>query len=1083
MNKETCYKIIKDTLQNGFDKERFIFFIKNLLNEIDESKAFHAHGYLKHQFKQVTGIIKTYERIGTYADPEEKKIDILIVYLQKEKSIDRARTALRNFVADYLKQRNQKDAALVAFVSPNFDDWRFSLIKMDYKFEEGKNGKIKIKEEFTSARRWSFLVGAKENCHTAQSRLAPLIEDDSLNPNLHQLEEAFNIEKVTKEFFERYRFLFNELTDALTSIFDNEVDVKTDFLNKNINIPDFSKKLLGQIVFLYFLQKKGWFGVPMDKNGGDGDKKFLRTLFEESKSKSKNYFNEYLEPLFYEALAKERDDDFYSRFECRIPFLNGGLFDPIGEYDWVKTRINLPNEIFSNNRPTREGDIGDGILDIFDRYNFTVKEDEPLEKEVAIDPEMLGKVFENLLEVRDRKSQGTYYTPREIVHYMCEQSLINFLATETNTDQEILNRLMNFDQFMAQKMAKEKRVKALAMWEGEVKNIENALNNIRVIDPACGSGAFLVGVMQDIVKLRKILRLFFKTNNLTDYKLKLTIIQNNLYGVDIDPSAVEIAKLRLWLSLVVDEEDIKQIKPLPNLDYKIMQGNSLIELLSPELLAKNTDADRSRIIDKLKTAKQEFLGLTTLKQKKEKREEINGLIREIINYDSEQKRRSLWDKLKQQKAKQKLFKESAENLDFSDVEKKEIQKTSQELEKVQSLSSTEHFEWHINFNEVFEEKGGFDIVIGNPPYLSAIQDSKNEVVPRETYRQKYALLRGAFDIYIIFLIKGIEITHKRGSFSWIVPNKLLVAGYAKDVLDFLKENGLYMVISISFIKVFEASVYPILIFGDKSTKAFNEYEIDSLEKLATGELKRKTDFFREYTSFNTAEIKVASGATGFQAAQLVNYISDIPSENKIPFIVSGSIDPYRVNVENVRYMGRLYSKAFIKKGTGIADSKWNFWKKEKIVIAGMTKRIEATFVSSSLALGVGVYAIYDYGGYHPKFLLAILNSKFMTSYLNHKFKEKHLAGGYLAINKSTIEKLPIVPAAKDDQKPFIGIVDKILAITKSGDYLENPEKQTKVKEYEKQIDQMVYKLYELTPEEIKIVENKTESRLFCRSPF
>lgn len=431
MNKETCYKIVKDTLQNGFDKERFIFFIKNLLNEINESKAFHAHGYVRHQFKQVAGIVKTYERIGTYVDPEEKKIDLLIVYLEKEKLIDRARTSLRNFVADYLKQRGQKDAALVAFVSPNFNDWRFSLIKMDYKFEEGKSGKIKVKEEFTPAHRWSFLVGAKESSHTAQSRLAPILEDDENQPALEQLEEAFNIEKVTKEFFEKYRDLFLRLKDNLDEMVKNDTKIKADFNEKDIDPVDFAKKLLGQIVFLYFLQKKGWFGVARGKNWGEGDKQFLRHLFEKAQKEDKNYFNKFLEPLFYEALRLERPKDYYDKFECRIPFLNGGLFDPLNDYDWQDTDIEIPNEIFSNKiKDPKTEDIGMGILDIFDRYNFTVKEDEPLEKEIAIDPEMLGKVFENLLEVKDRKSKGTYYTPREIVHYMCQQSLINYLATE-----------------------------------------------------------------------------------------------------------------------------------------------------------------------------------------------------------------------------------------------------------------------------------------------------------------------------------------------------------------------------------------------------------------------------------------------------------------------------------------------------------------------------------------------------------------------------------------------------------------------------------------------------------------------------
>ena len=172
---------------------------------------------------------------------------------------------------------------------------------------------------------------------------------------------------------------------------------------------------MGQIVFIYFLQKKGWLGVKKQESWGEGPKNFLRKLFNKEMANYGNFFNEMLEPLFYEALATERDGDYYSRFNCRIPFLNGGLFEPINDYDWIETDITLKNEIFEE------------ILETFDLFNFTVKEDEPLEKEVAVDPEMLGKVFENLLEITARKSKGAFYTPREIVHYMCQQSLVNYL--------------------------------------------------------------------------------------------------------------------------------------------------------------------------------------------------------------------------------------------------------------------------------------------------------------------------------------------------------------------------------------------------------------------------------------------------------------------------------------------------------------------------------------------------------------------------------------------------------------------------------------------------------------------------------
>jgi hypothetical protein len=212
-----------------------------------------------------------------------------------------------------------------------------------------------------------------------------------------------------------------------------------EFADKKVSTADFAKKLMGQIVFLYFLQKKGWLGVPKGGDWGDGPHNFLRQLFNGKFGDYKNFFNDILEPLFYDTLATDRGHDAWCKiFNCRIPFLNGGLFEPLRDYDWQKTDIIIPNSLFSNTKTTKAGDTGTGILDVFDRYNFTVNEAEPLEKEVAIDPEMLGKVFENLLEVKERKSKGSFYTPREIVHYMCQESLINYLDTAVNSSAETL---------------------------------------------------------------------------------------------------------------------------------------------------------------------------------------------------------------------------------------------------------------------------------------------------------------------------------------------------------------------------------------------------------------------------------------------------------------------------------------------------------------------------------------------------------------------------------------------------------------------------------------------------------------------
>jgi len=435
MNKDQAQRIIKDTFENKFDKKRFIRFIIELLNlkslAVSDSGVTFNKNSVPNTYKP---FINSFEKVVDYRSGEHK-LDVLVIRLKKETSIERARTMQRNFIAWYLRgdcDGEMKNAALAAFVSPGEEDWRFSLIKMDYSLGEDKKGRVKISEKFTPAKRWSFLVGSNEKSHTAQSQLIEILAKDEINPTLAQLESTFNVEKVTKEFFNKYRELFFWTKETLDEILVKDSKIKSDFETKNINTVDFSKKLLGQIVFLYFLQKKGWFGVARDADWGTGPKNFLRELFEGKHGKYKNFYNDILELLFYDALRDNRshNDDYYSNFNCKIPFLNGGLFDPINDFDWVHTDINLPNELFSNLNETKEGDTETGILDIFDRYNFTVKEDEPLEKEIAVDPEMLGKVFENLLEIKDRKSKGTYYTPREIVHYMCQQSLINYLFTE-----------------------------------------------------------------------------------------------------------------------------------------------------------------------------------------------------------------------------------------------------------------------------------------------------------------------------------------------------------------------------------------------------------------------------------------------------------------------------------------------------------------------------------------------------------------------------------------------------------------------------------------------------------------------------
>ncbi len=1164
MQKAQAQNLVKETLQNDFDKERFIYFVKNLLNKVDDSKAFHAHGYVPEEYKT---FVKTYERLATYTDPTGSKIDILVVYLQKETSLERARTAQRNFVARYLKDRDQKDAGLIAFVSPDPADWRFSLVKMEYKFTEGKSGKVKVKEEFTPAKRWSFLVGTNENSHTAQSRLAPIVEDDQTNPTLKQHEDAFNIGKVTKEFFEKYRELFLRVYETLTDVIKKHPDIKADFEEKNVNIVNFSKKLLGQIVFLYFLQKKGWFGVPMNKSWGNGDKKFLRTLFEEAANKEKNYFNDYLEPLFYEALAKERDDDFYSRFECKIPFLNGGLFDPISNYDWVNTVIDLPDDIFSNTRKTKDGDTGDGILDIFDRYNFTVKEDEPLEKEVAVDPEMLGKVFENLLEVKDRKSKGTYYTPREIVHYMCEQSLVNYLATELEdkVSKEDVEKLIksgeNVVEHEAVSISKEdnpdyggdyKRLlpDSIKEFAGE---IDSKLATIKVCDPAIGSGAFPVGMMNAIVKARMVISSYLKDKNRTLYSFKRDCIQNSLYGVDIDPGAVEIAKLRLWLSLVVDEDNIKQIKPLPNLDYKIMQGNSLLEefegiKLFDEKLIAVIDTGKEKQLEALKQkqaifqkeyfelhsqnkltpAKQaelnsELKKLQTQAKKLNQSVKVNVENAGLFDMYSDAKKKA--DDLKclhkeffevTQKTKKDHIKKQIEQLEWELIEAtlKEQGRTSalKKLDEFKRSNTKPFFLWKLNFPDVFEEKGGFDVVIANPPYINIEKLDPNL---KEYLFKHYETCSGRTDIYIAFIEMTLKVLLcNKGNLVFIIPyaftnqkygtklRKLLVENYyVKEILDtseyLIFDNAVVrnIVLQVAKAKVDSRTTIKHTSsqedFISNRFKSFLVYQQDFLNlkdyRFETKNLSHAT-ILKDKLLDNSQKLAdicfVAYGARLNHKTKLIkkdDYIFSKFTPNLKPYNEGKNIERYRLSqygwleYKPKEHYNPMFTELFenekivtinvVKDRLRFAFDTYNFYNSHTTINIVKWHLLQGvahiSIKRNSTSDKVETSKKYNY-----LFILAILNSKLINWYFVNFLSEK------LHFYPEDAKNLPIKNVATKEQEPLVVLVEKILKITKTDDYLKNTEKQAKARDIELQIDELVYKLYGLTNEEIKIVEAK-----------
>ncbi|OGJ49828.1 hypothetical protein A2335_05160, partial [Candidatus Peregrinibacteria bacterium RIFOXYB2_FULL_32_7] len=877
MNKQQAEQLLNDAFNKEFEVRRFLAFAKELFKNV-QLEIKDCSQFIPKEFRDY---ITKVEKLGRYEN-NNRVIEILAVKLTRESSKERARTMQRNFVAKWLG-KFENDAALVAFYDET-DDWRFSFVKMEYNLIKAEDGKVKAETDLTPAKRYSYLVGKNEPNHTCRNQFLHLVLNDEHPPSVDEIELAFSIENVTKEFFNRYKDLFFRLKESLDAIVDKDKHVKEEFEDKNVDTVEFAKKLLGQIVFLYFLQKKGWLGVQKALDGrflpwGTGPKNFMRRLFGHPRKGEMplvpytNFFNDILEPLFYQAIAIKRPNDYYDRFNCKIPFLNGGLFEAINDYDWIETNIFIENEIFGD------------ILDTFDEYNFTVKEDEPLEKEVAVDPEMLGKVFENLLEVNDRKSKGAFYTPREIVHYMCQQSLINYLETNSNIQRKDLEKFINLGDFAldqtirAQEQKKKYHGKTFdidsryLLPDSIEKNyalLDKLLKEIKVVDPAVGSGAFPVGMMNEIVRARSILSIFYVEERKI-YDLKRETVENCLYGVDIMPSAVEICKLRFWLSLIVDETDITNIKPLPNLDHKIMCGNSLLEefegvkLFDDKLLgimAKDNRPELNRINLEIKDLNINIGEVVTGKKKgdiKELKKQISKLEKQkakllekpketcislTLDEAGEIKIKRSQLKLNRIKNLQQQFfnefdndKKKSLKSEIDELEWELIEETLKEQGNHEAISklaqyrknkSKPFFLWKLYFSEVFQrENPGFDVVIANPPYGATI-DRYTKI-----FEKVYPKTTKAFkDIYKIFMDKSLsDLIRKGGVLTYIVPNTFLLQPRYKDLREFLLNFDIKVLLNLGE-DVFEAVVPTAVIIvkcskSDESTIYFGDLSTNS----------------------------------------------------------------------------------------------------------------------------------------------------------------------------------------------------------------------------------------------------------------
>ncbi len=1234
---------IEQFLTSEYSNEEYT----KLIRELFPTVKLVAPDRFNKEYTNFSSHIEGSSHIGNYVDPEGKKLIILSVQLKKISFVENSRSTQRGFAKKLIESANA-DAAFVAFYTLDDPKWRLSYVQLDYEIKFD-NGKMKTRENMTPAKRYSFLVGKDEPCHTAISRFKTFISDEnnSYSPTIRDLEDAFSVEKVTQEFFKLYCEKYHQLREALEQNSDFVEEAK----QHNFTSAQFAKKLMGQIVFLYFLQKKGWLGVgawpktltkkqyndtfyvpgakgklikeylpkiyiqvgedeycrdakvldripddverliadslPIRNNWGDGSRKFLRDIFEFAQSKQANFFNDFLEPLFYNTLNVNRGNSGYDPLlHCRIPFLSGGLFEPIDGYDWAHSDFSIPNELFSNRNDASDYNA-DGILDIFDRYNFTISEDEPLEREVAVDPEMLGKVFENLLEINDRKSKGAFYTPREIVHYMCQETLISYLVSKTGIAEADLRDFILLGDFMRyEDTNKEKRTQNGGMFISEniyklddndkvvvsrLDDIDKALRDIRIADPAVGSGAFPLGMLNEIVKARQNIsayyaitmnsyekRMMYQTDR-SPYSLKYNTIKNCIFAADIEPSAVDIAQLRLWLSLVIDDDvNVKAESlidghtnplPLPNLECNILCGNSLIDEFEGKQLINRND----------------LIGTSEHNQQGDLIQVVfDGIIPHLIDLQNE------------------LF--SCDDLMKKEKLKNEIEDIKDEIAKIQlhgcspdlweryiaacRQASKPFVLWQIDFARVFREKGGFDIVIGNPPYVGE-KGNKDIFRPiaATSFGKKY--YQGKMDLFYFFFHKALDLGNSTAEVSFITTDYFPTATGGKNLREDLKNRTqIRKLINFNELKIFESALgqHNMITFLTKyksndvvSHNCFckikgvasnsllerilysktSDSEVFDCYQVPQSELFDGPEYYIRLSGCGTLEMNpydcilnkmansekhlndiayikqgIVSGADKYTDNHEKRFHLGFPKGKGIfvlkkdevqdlkltqaelsgfvkPVYKNSQVSKYVINYDDslwVLYMDRDAEETdapniieYLKQFRPLLEQRLTTYNEsypwyslhrardrrileasEKIVNSRRSKSNEFALETKKYFeqsdMMVTVVKDCCLNDYPTKYVLGLLNSSLYYVWLKNKGK---LKGDLLELYGAPLEELPIKSADNETIRDVVLVVDKLL-------------KDPKNTNYQQELNRIVYKIFELTEEEVKIIENYIE---------
>jgi hypothetical protein len=724
---------------------------------------------------------------------------------------------------------NEHPYTLFVFSNAAQDRWHFLNVKYDETSE-----KRRLFRRIT--------VGPEERLRTASERISLLsLESSGLAPLTIQQhhDEAFDVEAVTKKFFDDFCKTFTAVS--------KDIRERNKWMDGEA-VERETQTLLNRLLFLYFIQRKGWMNRQRD---------YLHANFKESHAAAPDgasYYSEFLSRLFIR-LSTESE---YFETLGDLPFLNGGLFND--EYGGQQRQ-----EVLANRARMK---IGNGIFrhvfdDLLEAYNFTVREDTPLNQEVAIDPEMLGKIFESLvlqLEQSDtggktsRHDTGSYYTPRPIVHYLCREGLRCWLEQfppAGNNWPARLEKLLALDASDGVDVDQHAILDSCLTSE-EARALLERLDNLRACDPAVGSGAFPVGLLHEVLNLRRLCETRSRGRDPVEgdrnwlFDTKARIIERVIYGVDIQERAIEICKLRLWLSLMVDfdpgvnietcsarafADALKKIPALPNLDFKIRRANSLIDMVRGHPVnLKHDGADEKGmlppILNKLIAAKRQFYDAHKMTDKRRLRFDILDGTAELAMYEFSATKTDI-GLIPDEKDSARVAELAAAEREMGGLRqqiraarKKPAAQQDDELERLGKQFDDDQkptFVWQLDFAEVFHRprgaggspalQSGFDLVLANPPYVR-----QEKIKHFKPLLEKYECYTGIADLYVFFYERGVRLLREGGVLSFISSNKFFRAGYGEKLRTFLREKTeLQNVIDFGDLPIFEATAYPCIV--------------------------------------------------------------------------------------------------------------------------------------------------------------------------------------------------------------------------------------------------------------------------------